>query len=89
MCMWMHDYTADFGDVSLPPPHSPVLPNTADMLHATKRTLQMKHTCTKSISLLLRTLNILEMIVFLDALGASSGSMLRIPIGRRPLFLRP
>lgn len=20
MCMWMHDYTADFGDVSLPPP---------------------------------------------------------------------
>lgn len=45
------------------------------MLHATKRTLQTKHTWTKSISLLLRTLNSLAMVVFLDALTVSSCSM--------------
>lgn len=58
------------------PPHSPVLVNSADILHATKRTLQMKHTWTKSISLLLRTLNIFAMIVFLDGLAASSCSIM-------------
>lgn len=64
-----------------PTPHSPVLVNSADMLHATKRTLQIKHTCTKSISLLLRTLNIFAIIVFLDALTVSSRSMLRSSAG--------
>lgn len=71
--------------------HSPVLVSSADMLHATKRTLQTKHTCTKSISLLLRTLNILAMIVFLDALCVSASSprcsmLLGELLGRRPLF---
>lgn len=62
------------------PPHlSPVLVSSADMLHATKRTLQTKHTCTKSISLLLRTLNSFAMVVFLDALTVSVSSRSMAP----------
>lgn len=68
--------------------HSPVLVNSADMLHATKRTLQMKQTWTNSISLLLRTLKIFAIIVFLDGhtVSESSRSMLRSSLGRGPLF---
>lgn len=45
------------------------------MHHAMKRTLQMKQTCTNSISLRLRTLKILAITVFLDTLRFPSGSM--------------
>lgn len=83
----VHDYTAEFTAVPLRPPspvslssfpgsHSPVFVSSADMLHAAKRTLQMKHTCTKSISLLLRTLKIFAIIVFFETLTFSSWSML-------------
>lgn len=79
-------FTAPLAPPHTPPRHtlhSPVLVNNADMLHATKRALQMKHTWTKSISLLLRTLNILLSIVFLDALpvSVSSRSILPITVG--------
>lgn len=49
-----------------PEADSPVLVRMLDMPHATNRTLQTKHTCTSSISLLLRTLNILAMMDFLE-----------------------
>lgn len=55
--------------------HSPVFVSNADIHHARNRTLQMKHTCTNSISLLLRTLNILVMMLFLDILQFCSSSM--------------
>lgn len=51
--MAKHDHSADVGCSSFAPgaspplvthTHSPVLVNSADMLHATKRTLQMKQT---------------------------------------------
>lgn len=101
VCVWVRDFTADFRAFLLRPrlpvprcisavsPHSPVLVSSADMLHATKRTLQMKHTWTKSISLLLRTLNIFAIIVFLDALAVSvsSRSMPRSSAGGHFFFL--
>lgn len=82
----MHHYTAEFSAVQLRPPcpafissfhgsHSPVFVRSADMLHAMKRTLQRKHTCTKSISLLLRTLKIFAIMVFFETLLFSSWSM--------------
>lgn len=95
--MWVQDYAADFWLAQLPlqppvppvSPHSPVLVSSTDMLHATKRTLQMKHTWTKSISLRLRTLNIFAIIVFLDALAVSvsSRSMLRSSAGGHFFFI--
>lgn len=46
--------------------HSPVFVSNDDIHHAMKSTLQMKHTCTNIISLLLRTLNILVIMLFFD-----------------------
>lgn len=100
--MWqifgLHDYTADlwaallrplFSTPRWIPSHSPVLVNSADMLHATNRTLQIKQTCTNNISLLLRTLNIFAIIVFFEgvAVSVSCCSMLRTSAGGH--FLRP
>lgn len=100
--MWqifgVHDYTADlwaallrplFSTPRWIPSHSPVLVSSADMLHATNRTLQIKQTCTNNISLLLRTLNSFAIIVFLEgvAVSVSCCSMLRTSAGGH--FLRP
>lgn len=100
--MWqifgVHDYSADlwaallrplFSTPRWIPSHSPVLVSSADMLHATNRTLQIKQTCTNNISLLLRTLNIFAIIVFLEgvAVSVSCCSMLRTSAGGH--FLRP
>lgn len=60
---------------SFPGSHSPVFVSNTDMLHAMQRTLQRKHTCTKSISLLLRTLKIFVIMVFFETLLFSSWSM--------------
>lgn len=55
--------------------HLPVFVSSTDIHHATSRTLQMKHTCTNSISLLLRTLKILVIIFFFDMLQLCSSSV--------------
>lgn len=83
LVVWLHCRCLTRSGTPLldPRAHSPVLVSSADMLHATKRTLQMKHTWTNSISLLFRTLNILAMIVFLDGPAASSCSILRALFG--------
>lgn len=91
LVVWLHCRCLTRSGTPLldPRAHSPVLVSSADMLHATKRTLQMKHTWTNSISLLFRTLNILAMIVFLDGPAASSCSILRALFGGLISCMRP
>lgn len=65
---------------------------SADIHHAKRRTLQMKQTCIKSISLLLRTLKILAITVFFDmvSLMSVSGSMVGCSGGGQRLnVMRP
>lgn len=67
--------------------NSPVFVRSADIHQAKRRTLQIKQTCTKSISLLFRTLKILAITVFFDIvpLVSASGSMVECSGGGQRL----